>query len=184
MGVDLAARAAATEGFSLDGLGIFYCCFSVIWTAIVIGGMVFLYKKRDMPILRIRGLPLSFGAVILLHMYWIAVQLGYLYARYMAASIEYWIMGIWLPFGIALFHASNSRFLYVAEMQKRFVNADGADAHRVTRTQKRKMSLLEKYKTLDYTTRMLAVVCVGMGLQVGNIPPFYPITIYLRRMRS
>lgn len=168
MGVNIAIRATSNEGLSMDALGIFYCCLSVIWTGILIAGMVFLYRRRDMPILRIRGLPLSFGAVTLLHMYWIAVQLGYLYGRWMAASIEYWIMGIWLPFGIALFHASNSRFLYVAEMQKRFVSLEGVNGRRNARSQKNK-SLLEKYKLLDYTTKMLALVCTGMALQVSSI---------------
>jgi hypothetical protein len=82
----------------------------------------------------------------------------------MAASIEYWIMGIWLPFGIALFHASNSRFLYVAKMQKRFIHEQG-ESRRLSRRNKKK-TLLEKYQLLDYTTKMLTVVCIGMGFQL------------------
>jgi len=71
MGVSLDARAAANEvdGVNMDALGIFYCCLAVVWTIILASGMVFLYRRRDMPILKIRGLSLSFGAVILLHMY-------------------------------------------------------------------------------------------------------------------
>jgi hypothetical protein len=172
MGLDIAARATGNDGLHMDALGIFYCVLSVVWTAILVSGMVFLYRRRDMPILRIRGLPLSFGAVTLLHMYWIAVQLGYLYGRWMAASIEYWIMGIWLPFGIALFHASNSRFLYVAEMQKRFVSAEGVESSRRKARSKKRKTLVEKYKLLDYTTKMLAVVCTGMFLQVSSHPSY------------
>jgi hypothetical protein len=173
MGVSLDARAAANEvdGVNMDALGIFYCCLAVVWTIILASGMVFLYRRRDMPILKIRGLSLSFGAVILLHMYWLAVQFGYLYGRWMAASIEYWIMGIWLPFGIALFHASNSRFLYVAKMQKRFIHEQG-ESRRLSRRNKKK-TLLEKYQLLDYTTKMLTVVCIGMGFQVSNSSSSY-----------
>jgi hypothetical protein len=163
MGAKSVIRASAPQDFKLDGLATFYCCFAAIWTAILVGGMVFLYRKRDMPILRIRGLALSFGSVILLHIYWLAVQFGYLYGKWMAAGVEFWIMGIWLPFGIALFHASNSRFLYVAEMQKRFIRSDTMEK-RVPQTGKK--TLLQRYKALDYTTRMLAVVGTGMAIQV------------------
>lgn len=163
MGAGLEVRAA--DGPVVDSLGVFYICFAIVWTLILIGGMVFLYRKRDMPILRIRGLPLSFGAVILLHLYWLAVQAGYIYGAYMAPGIEFWIMGIWLPFGIALFHASNSRFLYVAEMQKRFIRTGQTDLHR--RPGSKKKTLVEKYRLLDYTTKMLTLVCAGMAFQVG-----------------
>ncbi|VUC21972.1 unnamed protein product [Clonostachys rosea] len=162
MDAGLAIRGSAPNDFKLDGLGTFYCCFAAIWTAILIGGMVFLYRKRDMPILRIRGLALSFGSVILLHIYWLAVQFGYLYGKWMTAGVEFWIMGIWLPFGIALFHASNSRFLYVAEMQKRFIRSDTMEK-RVPQAGKK--TLRQRYKALDYTTRMLAVVGTGMAIQ-------------------
>jgi len=148
---------------SVDGLGTFFICFSVFWTLVLIGGMLFLHLNRRMPMLRIRGLSLSFGAVVLLHMYWIAVQLGYIYGPLMAPGVEFWIMGIWLPFGIALFHASNSRFLYVAEMQKRFI---GDDMTSNRRPSSKKKSLIQKWRSLDYTTKMLALVCSGMGFQL------------------
>lgn len=169
MGAGLEVRADDASGPMVDGVGIFYCCLAVIWTLILVGGMTFLYKKRDMPILRIRGLPLSFGAVILLHLYWTAIQLGYIYGSLMSASIEFWIMGIWLPFGIALFHASNSRFLYVAEMQKRFISTDQIDPHR--RPGAKKKTLMDKYRALDYTTKMLTLVCAGMAFQVRSDSP-------------
>lgn len=160
----LEVRAEAPTHAELDSLGTFYVCLSVAWTAVLVGCMIFLYRKRDMPIVRIRGLPLSFGAVILLHLYWLAVQTGYIYGPFMSAGIEFWIMGIWLPFGIALFHASNSRFLYVAEMQKRFIRTDTID---MNRRPGQKKTLLDKYRALDYTSKMLTLVCTGMGFQVS-----------------
>lgn len=149
----------------VDGLGAFYIVFTLVWTAILIAGMVFLHGKRNMPILRLRGLPLSFGAVILMHMYWCAVQIGYIYGAHMAPGVEFWIMSIWFPFGIALFHASNSRFLYVAEMQKRFIGDAHQQPHRSPRSLKRK-SIAERFRLLDYTTKMLALVLAGMAFQL------------------
>lgn len=159
---------AATEAphAVLGAVGIFWIVFACTWTLILALGMSFLYVRRDMPMLRIRGLPLSFGAVILLHMYWIAVQTGYVYGPIFPPAAEYWIMGVWFPFGIALFHASNSRFLYVAQAQKRFVPAKKLDDDEISVRTKNPKSLYGVYKSLDYTNKMLVLVTLGMAFQV------------------
>lgn len=167
MGVELVARVEGFGPVDIDGVSIFYICLAVLWTAALAGGMTFLYRKREMPIVKIRGLPLAFGAVILLHLYWLAVQFGYIYGARMAAAIEFWIMGIWLPFGIALFHASNSRFLHVAKMQKRFVGLEPLEHHRVSSHKKK--SLIQRYRGAGYMTRMLVLICAGMAFQVRSL---------------
>lgn len=155
------AEAAPPSGYIVDGVSIFWMTFAGIWTAVLVGGMVFLYTRREMPIVRIRGLPLSLGAVTLLHTYWLAVQLGYSYGHLMPAYVEFWIMGLWLPFGIALFHASNSRFLYVAQAQKRYVRTSGESLDRMNRNK----SLWQRFRSMDYTNRMLLLVAMGMAFQ-------------------
>ena len=147
-----------------DGVGVFYTCFSVAWTAILLSAMIFLYVRRDMPILRVRGLLLSFCAVGLLHCYWLCVELGYVYGVLMPESAEFWIMGIWFPFGIALFHASNSRFLYVAEAQQSYLQRETSSG-RQARLSRRK-TLFSSYRKMNYSTQMVVLVSCGMGLQV------------------
>lgn len=145
----------------LDGLGIFWIAFATSWTVILLGGMLFLWLKRDMPILRIRGLGLSFAAVTLLHCYWFCVTTGYVYGPLMPEVAEFWIMGIWLPFGIALFHAANCRFLYVANAQKKYVKRTvdlGWDGQR-PRIRK---TLVARWQMLAYTKRVLILVGLGM----------------------
>ena len=159
---ELMARAPPPHGILIDGVSIFWITFSSVWTAILIAGMVFLYTRRKMPILRIRGLPLSFGAVILMHIYWLAVQWGYTYGHMMPAYVEFWIMSIWFPFGIALFHASNSRFLYVAQAQKRYIRTSGETLDQIGR----RKTLMGRYRAMDYTNRMLLLVGIGMIFQV------------------
>jgi hypothetical protein len=148
-----------------EGVGIVWIVFSAVWTILLIAGMAFLYRQRDMPILRIRGLLLSFSAVILLHFYWLTVQWVYVFALLFPPAIEFWIMSIWLPFGVALFHASNSRFLYVAKSQKELFAGDNARP-KSERVQKR--GLIGRYYSLDYTNRMLVLVGLGMLFQVRN----------------
>ncbi|KFA64871.1 hypothetical protein S40285_02848 [Stachybotrys chlorohalonatus IBT 40285] len=147
----------------LDAVGIFYMAFGCSWTAVLIAGMTYLWTKRHMPLLRIRGLPLSFAAIIFLHLYWMAVQFGYVYGPFMSAGVEFWIMGIWLPFGVALFHASNTRFLYVARAQRRFVEK-APESDRAT-IRPRPETLLGKYRAMDHTRRVLLLVGTGMLFQ-------------------
>ncbi|CAM1509613.1 Fc.00g033520.m01.CDS01 [Cosmosporella sp. VM-42] len=171
MSSELGVNEATKPEARLDGLGIFWITFAIVWTLLVAGGMAFLYRRRDMPMLRIRGLPLSFAAVILLHLYWGAVQGGYCYGPIFPPVVEFWIMGIWLPFGIALFHASNSRFLHIAKNQKKLFasNNDQVKPARVRRS-----GLLGRYRGMDYTNKMLLLVSVGMLFQL-----FLTIFMYL-----
>ncbi|KAI9152119.1 hypothetical protein HJFPF1_09343 [Paramyrothecium foliicola] len=148
----------------LDAVGIFWIIFAIIWTIFLLCGILYLHANRHIPLLRIRGLPLSFAAVTLLHIYWLAVQLGYIYGSLMSPGVEFWIMGIWLPCGIALFHASNSQFLYVAAAQKKYarptsINTDISNIPRST-------TLLGRYRQMKYTKRMLVLVGSGMVIQV------------------
>ncbi|KAF5608148.1 GPCR type [Fusarium pseudoanthophilum] len=110
-----------------DWVGVFYIDFCVVWTLLVLFGMVFCWKNRNNPLLRLRGLLLSFSAIVLLHIYWILGQIVYTVGPtipvVLAYDIQYFFMGIWFPLGIALFHASNSRLLHVAKLQKKYSSA-------------------------------------------------------------
>jgi hypothetical protein len=46
-------------------------------------------------------------------------------SAFMPKDAEYWIMGTYLPCGIALFHALNSWFLHVAKHQWKYADHSG-----------------------------------------------------------
>ncbi|KAF4985634.1 hypothetical protein FGRMN_11144 [Fusarium graminum] len=146
----------------LDGLGIFWIVFTFVWSFIVAGGMYFLWRRRDMPMLRIRELPLSFAAIIMLHIYWGAIQTGYVYFPLFTPEGEYWIMSLYFPIGIALFHASNSRFLYVAKQQKELFGSEEKSPYKTRVTTN---SLLSRFKSLDYSKKVLVTIGLGMVVQ-------------------
>lgn len=166
MGSEFGVTPDTKPELRLDSVGIFWIVFAVVWTVVLLGGMLFLYARRDMPILRIRGLGLSFAAVALLHFYWFAVTTGYVYGPLMPEVAEFWIMGIWFPFGIALFHASNSRFLYVANAQKKYVEKT-ADLGWDPRQPRIRKTLVARWRMLDYSYKMLLLVGLGMAFQVS-----------------
>ena len=74
-------------------------------------------------------------------------------------------MSIYLPFGIALFQASNSQLLHVSKAQKKFVRSDSVSTIRL-RPEIEKPSLRTIHRKLDYPTRMLLYVSIGMLFQV------------------
>lgn len=154
----------------LDGLGVFWLVFAIAWTCILFCGVGFLYSRRKMQILRVRGLPLSIGSVLLLHVYWVCVTTGYVYGPVMPEVAEYWIMGLWLPFGIALFHANNSRFLYVANAQKKYARPT-VEPYRIYTRRAGRLSLRKSirvwWEQLDYTNKTLLTVALGMAFQVS-----------------
>jgi hypothetical protein len=157
----VANPVAATEA-NLHGLGIFWVVFASTWTLIVLAGMIFLCAHRSAPSLRIRGLPLFFAAVVLLHMYWTLVQLWYVIGGLAPEVVEFWVMSVLYPCGIGLFQAANSQFLHVAKAQARFLRHGGA-----TPVDQRK-GLLGKIGRMEYTRRMLLFVGLGMVVQVSQ----------------
>ncbi|KAJ6782885.1 hypothetical protein PWT90_09918 [Aphanocladium album] len=169
MGSELGTTAETKPEARVNGLGIFYIVFAIVWTLTLLGAMSYLWMRRKTQILRIRGLPISFAGILLMHVYWLCVTTGYVYGPLMPEVAEYWIMGIWLPLGIALFHASNTRFLYVANAQKKYAKRT-AEPYRIFTRRPGRISLRESVKVwwqqLDYSKKTLATVGVGMSLHV------------------
>ncbi|KAJ6787047.1 hypothetical protein PWT90_03186 [Aphanocladium album] len=168
MGSELGVTPNSKPKPNVDAVGIWWACWACIWTAIVVCGMVFLIRKRHLPTMRMRGLGLSLTAITLLHLYLISGQLGYIIGAMGPPDAEYWIMGTYFPLGIALFHASNTRFLHVAKRQEKFAMRRNAGL------KSRGPGLMNKFKRLDYTAKMIILVGSGMILQL-----FLTIFIYL-----
>jgi hypothetical protein len=150
-----------------DSVGIFYVTFAATWTSIVVAGMAFCLWNQHLPVLRVRGLPLAFSAIVCLHLYWILAQIVYPIGATMpvvvAYDVQYFFMGIWFPMGIALFHASNLRFLHVAKMQRQFTHPDLVWMRGNNRGKK---SWLSRIRNTDYMTKIMTAIGVGIVVQV------------------
>lgn len=165
MGSELGVHATSKPGILINSVTIWWACWACIWTTFLVAGMAYLIARRNTPILRIRGLGLSLSAIVLLHLYWFSCQFGLMIGALMPGDVEYWVMGTYLPCGIALFHASNSRFLHVAKLQKRYVD-EGKSLLGSSPESKRKSGLVGRFRRLDYSTRVLITVGFGMFIQV------------------
>ncbi|CAI6094364.1 unnamed protein product [Clonostachys chloroleuca] len=149
-----------------DKVGIFFVSFCGTWSTLVFAGMIICWTDRRDPVLKVRGLPLSFSAILLLHTYWILAQLMYPVGRTLPIlvtyDIQYFFMCIWLPLGIALLHTSNSRLVCIAKLQKQFTSqplvrlkCNGGDS-----------SVLCWFRNLECTAKLMVLLSAGMILQV------------------
>ncbi|KAI2776424.1 hypothetical protein F4815DRAFT_484683 [Daldinia loculata] len=156
---------------NFDRVGMFYVAFCATWTFLLILGMVFLIANRSNPILKVRGIGLSLTAIAFLHVYWILAQITYPVGLTMpiivAYTVQYFFMGIWFPLGVATFHASNTRFLYVAKMQKRYT--ESADLQKKPGCNGESTSWLCRLRNLDYPTRILIYIGLGIIVQIHRI---------------
>ncbi|OOQ86855.1 hypothetical protein PEBR_19857 [Penicillium brasilianum] len=165
MGSELGITADSKAALDLSPVSIWWVVWGCVWTAAVAAGMAYLIIHRDMPTLRIRGLGLSLSSIVLLHLYWWVCQFGNMVGALLPGDAQYWIMGTYLPCGIALFHASNTRFLHVAKLQRKYAQ-HGYRLVDAVPDAKPKTGLINRFRRLDYTTKILITVGIGMFVQV------------------
>ncbi|KAG5993331.1 hypothetical protein E4U43_003535 [Claviceps pusilla] len=153
---------------NFDSIGRFFIAFGSTWTFLVFAGMIFCIFNHKNPILKIRCIPLSFGAILMLHCYWVLAQITYSVGMTMpivlAYDIQYFFMGIYYPLGMALFYASNLRFLHVAKLQKQFT-------HPELRAREQKghgdrTLLLFHMRNWGYTARVMFWIGIGIIFQI------------------
>lgn len=167
MGSELGLTADSKPTVRLNGVGIWWVCWAAGWTLLLLWGMGFLIYHSGMPMLRIRGIGLSLSAISLLHLYWISVQLGYVLGPLYPGDLQYWIMGTYLPLGIGLFHASNTRFLHVAQRQKQYIGRADHFNNSTASKLNNKGSFLGRFRQLDHTAKVVILVGSGMFFQVS-----------------
>ncbi|KAI1344822.1 hypothetical protein F5Y15DRAFT_410518 [Xylariaceae sp. FL0016] len=154
-------------------LGWVYIGLTVAWTVILGGGMGFLWRHRQLPSLQIRRLPLVFTAVILLHGYGSVCMISWTLGSLIPCNAAFWVMSIYLPFGMALLQAANSQFQHIASQQQKFAKFnDLEDRTLLKEAAEMDASLpwwkraVEKIRRTDKTTRIVVYISMGMVLQL------------------
>jgi hypothetical protein len=80
-----------------------------------------------------------------------------------AYDTQYFVMGTWFPLGIALFHASNLRFLRTIKLQRQFADPDLKRRRVYNGT---RSSLFCRLRNMDYNTKVMTFIIVGLVIQV------------------
>ena len=160
--------ASTLPGGIFDSLGKFYASLAIVWTVALLVGSVFLVINRHEQCIRIRNLPLALSAVSCLHIYWILCMLAYTMAGEYPCGVEYWIMSVYLPLGIALFQANSMQLLSVSGIQEKMLHT----AHQPQRSSYRTGSkgtsqYWRQWKEMNLVHRTEVAIALGMGVQVS-----------------
>lgn len=86
-----------------DRLGRFFISFAAVYTAVVLAGLTALFLVRKSHAVRIRNFKTICATVLTLHVYLVLVLIAYPLNGLYKCWMEFWIMNILLPLGIALF---------------------------------------------------------------------------------
>ena len=95
-----------------------YAAITIAWSAALLAGVLCLIWYRRSPFVRIRNLKIAITSTFFLHIYLVKILLAYTTNGHFQCSAEFWIMSIYLPFGIALFQANVTQLRSIAEQQE------------------------------------------------------------------
>ncbi|KAI8935415.1 hypothetical protein NX059_007995 [Plenodomus lindquistii] len=165
-------RTPFTMGIQLknDGIAWTYTSIAIVWNLAIVAALSFLWTRRSLPSLRMRRLPLLFAGILCLHTYGCFVLFLYMMGSGFPCNAEFWIMSIYLPLGIALFHASNSQFLHLIKRQKQYAHMSLKEQDSISQEKTRVTSrncfenVIKGVQSADYVERTL--IYIGMGIAV------------------
>lgn len=159
-----------SEKANVDSLSKLYIALTIVWTTLLAAGILFLLVNQNLPFLRIRNLSLGIAAVCTLHVYWVLAMLVYTMNGAWPCQVEYWIMSIYLPFGIALYQANSTVLQKVSILQDKIAKAK--DLH-VSGNSKPNIrgwrKSIAKWQGLNVTERAMYGIGLGMLAQVCDV---------------
>jgi len=132
-----------------------------------------LYRRRSAFCVRIRNVKLVFATVSLLHVYLVLVLLVYAWNGLFPCQVEFWIMSLFLPFGMALFQACNAKVLTAYESQRRMTRnfLEGSRKKNISYAPR---GLYQAWTDLDAAGQVYFWTLVGLVLSV--VPSFILFT--------
>ena len=148
-----------------DSLGKLYASFIIAWTILLVLGSIWLLRNRNEPHIKIRNLPLALTSMSFLHIYLIKICLAYTTNGHFLCSAEFWIMSIYLPFGIALFQANLAQLRGTWEQQRQLLSSKSQFEVAYTG---QPLSLKERWKALSNLKKTYVYIGLGMLLQVSS----------------
>ncbi|KAK3104293.1 hypothetical protein LTR53_018518 [Teratosphaeriaceae sp. CCFEE 6253] len=117
-----------------------------------------------------RNLPLALASTAFLHVYLIKILLAYTTNGHFTCRAEFWIMSIYLPFGIALFQANIAQLRSISQRQRMLLSRQMSDSSLESAWSQRKAakapSLWLRWKGLSEVERSYVFIGAFMLLQL------------------
>ncbi|KAK5095163.1 hypothetical protein LTS08_008326 [Lithohypha guttulata] len=156
-----------------DDLGKLYAGFIITWTLLLVAGASWLVLNRQLPFIRIRNLPLMIASTAFLHVYLVKILLAYTTNGHFLCSAEFWIMSIYLPFGIALYQAYLVQLRSIWEQQQSLVlrSSSGESIRSASST-----GLISRWQRLSRLHKSYFVISCFMVVQLVVTGVLYATT--------
>jgi hypothetical protein len=154
---------------NFDALGKIYVSIALVWTAILYTGITWLILNRNLYFLKMRNIFLTVVSTTFLHLYLVKILLAYVTNGHFSCGAEFWIMSIYLPFGIALFQANMVQLHSVSSRQKKLLHSQGFLAQEAVLLRLPEPGLRGLWRRWCATTaarRTEILIAVGMVAQV------------------
>ncbi|RPA80004.1 hypothetical protein BJ508DRAFT_210715 [Ascobolus immersus RN42] len=155
----------------VDYVGRIYFGVFGFWTSLFFAGLFGLYKYRKLSFIRLKNVPLVFAALVLLHIQLTFDLLAYPLNGVLPCAVEYWIMTLCLPLGIALFQAQNMQLFSTFYNQQHLLRR--STKHSAIRTSKdqqgnEKLWVTKKWEiwqNMCYLRRTYWLIALGVLFQ-------------------
>ncbi|KAI9838118.1 MAG: hypothetical protein M1819_006274 [Sarea resinae] len=153
---------------NLDVLGMVYMSVCVAYTLLFLAGLSVLYYYRTLPFVRMRNYNLVATALLTLHVYLVMDLIVYPLNGLFPCDLEFWIMNVYLPLGMALFQAQNMQLLSLSVQQKRMSWTPKEKPHPALRH--RRLStvaeLRRRWREMNFVRQVYAFIVIGIILQL------------------
>lgn len=151
-----------------DDLGKLYAGITIAWTVILYTGATWLFINRHVSFLRMRNIPVAIAAISFLHVYLIKILLAYTTNGHFSCSAEFWIMSIYLPFGIALFQANVAQLQSVSDQQQKLLDEEHLlNDPKDQPDRSGAKGLVSRWRGLTQLHKTYALIGLGMSAQVS-----------------
>lgn len=109
---------------NLDGYGISYIVFAVVYSVFLYAACIYLWLQRHHPVVKMRKVGLMLLSVLVIHVFCFMVFTLYTMNGAWPCSVEFWAMTLYLPIGIGLWQAQNQQLLIVSRQQTQMITSN------------------------------------------------------------
>ncbi|KAL7272043.1 hypothetical protein RUND412_005168 [Rhizina undulata] len=161
----------------LDYAGEIYFGVFTLWTALFVAGFIVFFRNRHLPFIRLKNVPLVSVALAMLHLQLTFDILVYPLNGVIPCNLEFWIMNLCAPLGIALFQAQNMQLLSLFWGQKQLVWLHSKDSDAAQQLeidsyhfQKSRPNFFvrcwRKWRNTCILTQTYIIIGIGTGFQI------------------
>ena len=165
----LEKREADGGPANMDALGLSIISFIIVCSALLALGVTFLLYHRHLDFIRIRNVPLMISALLMIHVYLIFACLTYPLNGTFPCNLEFWIMSVYFPTGVALYQAYNMQLLSLSVLQKQLLMQPAKLLNRLAPPRRTVTGFKDRWSRLNLLNRTYYLIAVGVVIQVGGV---------------